>query len=789
MSNSLTINTPNIVQQNTPLRNVPSGSTAEPDYNVKYVPQSLTEEQQAQARLNIGAAAEGQGGGNATDLDKYWIVYPEGDTTISLHAGTINKLWMDGEEVEAVSDVYSVNAFSVVRIEASANASFIFSNTTDPIWLWSPAGINVNEPVYGTHYNVNLVNRNGGGSNLNFSGKVWLMDNKITPSMFDMTTETRVTKSPRIYLNDTPVDLSALTEEPDLDNCPTLFYIPQKRFEEFKAAIYTKFGNTFFNNMKCHWVVYEQLVQEDFKFRFILYSDPSEAYCYLKIYQDSSNAFQYSNRWSQRHCVGIYRNGLFEDPEHLMSVRNTEGENRTAVVNNVVNLTFGETLVIFNRYDSSDVIVVNDTEWNDKNVLTWMYVKNFKGNPLVEAWSPTKLNVVYENGATRLQAFGHNGGGTSYIYLNNNTISDGRFYLVINNNTIVFTNQSMSGVSKGSENSHPINQASDVKATIYCPRSRYDELVARYETLYATEIAGGTFDITWITDHIIKYDYIEDVDYRKNIVIMEQAQSDWNQSDTTAPDYIKNKPNISGPDFSVVEDMPGSLIFYTSAHGQPVQFNNGSYQQLLADTVISNGVYHYYPNKTRDFGIAGKTVIHIPIDPTDRTHTGYFRFYPNGTFDYLWLHTSYDWYGNSNNVILAEPFYQDLMCKDANIVINSYGSQQWNMYKINHTTSQNIQKFTVWTVTNTLWKEIWTGTGDVVMFDTDTYSKNDAEAPASLIGFTLYLPKNRYSSIVAQLKSDFGDSAVENYILPKVVQYDFICSEDYKYRMITLPTA
>ena len=62
MSNSLTINTPNIVKQNTPLRNVPSGSTTESDYNVKYVPQTLTEAQQAQARQNIGAAAAGEGG-------------------------------------------------------------------------------------------------------------------------------------------------------------------------------------------------------------------------------------------------------------------------------------------------------------------------------------------------------------------------------------------------------------------------------------------------------------------------------------------------------------------------------------------------------------------------------------------------------------------------------------------------------------------------------------------------------------------------------------------------------
>lgn len=69
MSNSLTINTPNIVQQNTPLRNVPSGSTAAPDYSVKYVPQDLTDEQKAQARENIGAAAEGGGG---TQVQANW---------------------------------------------------------------------------------------------------------------------------------------------------------------------------------------------------------------------------------------------------------------------------------------------------------------------------------------------------------------------------------------------------------------------------------------------------------------------------------------------------------------------------------------------------------------------------------------------------------------------------------------------------------------------------------------------------------------------------------------------
>ena len=51
----INVNVSPTIQQNTPLRGVRSGSTAEPDNNVKYVPQSLTSSQQAQARQNIGA--------------------------------------------------------------------------------------------------------------------------------------------------------------------------------------------------------------------------------------------------------------------------------------------------------------------------------------------------------------------------------------------------------------------------------------------------------------------------------------------------------------------------------------------------------------------------------------------------------------------------------------------------------------------------------------------------------------------------------------------------------------
>ena len=57
----LNLNTPQ-TKNYTGLNPVRSGSTTEPDYSVKYVPQTLTEDQQAQARENIGAAAAGEGG-------------------------------------------------------------------------------------------------------------------------------------------------------------------------------------------------------------------------------------------------------------------------------------------------------------------------------------------------------------------------------------------------------------------------------------------------------------------------------------------------------------------------------------------------------------------------------------------------------------------------------------------------------------------------------------------------------------------------------------------------------
>lgn len=66
----ININVPNQINQNTPLRPVRSGATAEPDYSVKYVPQDLTEAQQAQARENIGAGTSDFSGSYNDLIDK-----------------------------------------------------------------------------------------------------------------------------------------------------------------------------------------------------------------------------------------------------------------------------------------------------------------------------------------------------------------------------------------------------------------------------------------------------------------------------------------------------------------------------------------------------------------------------------------------------------------------------------------------------------------------------------------------------------------------------------------------
>lgn len=532
MSNSLTINVPNVVKQNTPLRNVPSGSTAEPDYNVKYVPQSLTEEQKAQARANIGAAAAGEGGA-APEIDRYWILYTKGDTTLSSNTSSILEVWMNGDKINGNNGVWTILANSIVRIKGGVNPAFVFSNTTDDIWLWCPNGISPIQPVYGNNYNVNLVLPQGGGQNINFGGKVWLMQNKLFADMLSMTTQTSVANSPIVYLNDTTIDASALPSNFDWKQSPCWFYVPQNRYAEFIQ----KLGEKGFNRtiLARRTVTYTSIIQNGYELDVELLSEPTSAVKYVKIHSDSQFTLSnMNNRWAGL-PVAVYNNGI---QKRLYYNVYNDGEDTVAqYFEYTLTCDAGENILIF--AESSE-----DTFYNRLGIPTfiqsgatnmWIEAQNIYTNPLIKQVSPSDVNVVYGLGVNNA-SFGYECGGTSWIYTENNAIADARFWWRFGNH-IVFTDQSMSGIM----GSPDTDISADVNCTMYVPKTRYQEFVNRLQVIFAATFSAGHGNA--LTTNIVTYDYISEVGYKKvmnNLVAQEQA--DWNTIDNTAPSYIKNKP-------------------------------------------------------------------------------------------------------------------------------------------------------------------------------------------------------------------------------------------------------
>ena len=134
MSKSLNINAPQIVQTRNTLNAVPSGSTATPDENVKYVPQDLTEAQKAQARQNIGAAEEGGGGqqvqANWNETDTTSPAYIQNKPTIP--AAPVQSNW---NESDTTSLAYIQNKPNIPNFPAVTNP-IMMDNWTSK-WLFT----------------------------------------------------------------------------------------------------------------------------------------------------------------------------------------------------------------------------------------------------------------------------------------------------------------------------------------------------------------------------------------------------------------------------------------------------------------------------------------------------------------------------------------------------------------------------------------------------------------------------------------------------------------------------
>lgn len=101
------------------------------------------------------------------------------------------------------------------------------------------------------------------------------------------------------------------------------------------------------------------------------------------------------------------------------------------------------------------------------------------------------------------------------------------------------------------------------------------------------------------------------IKYLKEIIIpgsfpstpsFQQIQSDWNQDDNSKPDYIKNKPNISGGNFEVIitDKFPGEGN-YTQAELDEYGFTADVFNKMANGKIL--GVVHNFANGTKFYSI------------------------------------------------------------------------------------------------------------------------------------------------------------------------------------------
>lgn len=174
----LNLNTPQ-TKNYTGLNPVRSGSTTEPDYNVKYVPQTLTEAQQAQARQNIGAAAAGETGG-ATINEFVYTRTGEPEA----YVGTISCQGYEPQEGDLMTISFQGPFYT------SYNPITLNNGTTNPTMTLLNAEVNTTDydeinPEVNTKWTVRLEKVNDAWVAVNISTQVqadWNTSDTTMPS-------------------------------------------------------------------------------------------------------------------------------------------------------------------------------------------------------------------------------------------------------------------------------------------------------------------------------------------------------------------------------------------------------------------------------------------------------------------------------------------------------------------------------------------------------------------------------------------------------------------------------
>ena len=234
-----------------------------------------------------------------------------------------------------------------------------------------------------------------------------------------------------------------------------------------------------------------------------------------------------------------------------------------------------------------------------------------------------------------------------------------------------------------------------------------------------------------------------------------QIQSDWNQSDTTALDYIKNKPAISE---DIVEDKTDVLTIYSDKETN-YTFDNG---QML--DIWRNGVHTKLGNvgdNVRNVGLArGKNILKF-----------------NGIFGTEFSDKS----GHYTIVCPLESNFNTLLQGTytgyANIFLYSSG------YHINTAAGSKV-----FNMNNNSWQNIWSRSGDVVFVDKPMNNLGDGTQQSPTFPANYYVPKTRYNEFITKMETIYASSYID-VLKTKVIQYDFLSIDpDYNVSIVILPT-
>lgn len=278
----ININVPNQINQNTPLRPVRSGSTAEPDYSVKYTPQDLTEAQQAQARENIGAAAAGEGGQqiqsdwaqtdtSAVDYIKnkpavsedivedktdVLTIYSDKETNCTFGSGQMLDIWKNGVHTKLgnVGDNVRTVRLAIGKnvLAYSEIGGVQFNDNSGHYTIVCATRQNFNTLLDGTYTGYVNVFYSGTGLWMNNSSgsTIFNMENTCWKGMW-------IGSGNVVFVNKSMNKLnSGYSGYPSF---PANYYIPKSRYNEFIAKMETIFDSSYIDILKTKVIQYDFL--------------------------------------------------------------------------------------------------------------------------------------------------------------------------------------------------------------------------------------------------------------------------------------------------------------------------------------------------------------------------------------------------------------------------------------------------------------------------------------------------------------------------------------------------